>query len=83
MLLEQLDKNELQIKGQIDFNEKIIKERQEGLDDAEALLLENRSLVQQINNKVHEQREDLVEIDHNVEEAKENAEEAEENIVKA
>ena len=30
--------------GEIDFNEKIIKERQEGLDDAEALILETRDL---------------------------------------
>ncbi len=41
---------------------------------------ETRDLAKQVNQKVHEQRQDLVDIDHNAGEAKQNAEEAEQNI---
>ena len=65
------------MQGEIDFNEKIIQERQENLDAAEAIAVATRDIAITINQKVHEQREDLVEINQNVEVAKENAEEAE------
>ena len=74
---------ELKIQGEIDFNDNLIKERQEGLDDAEALIMETRDLAKQINSKVHEQREDILAIEQNADEALHNAEEAEENIEKA
>ena len=41
---------------------------------------QTKEIAKQINTKVHEQRQDLVEINDNVEEALKNAEEAEENI---
>ena len=57
------DVEELKIQGEIDFNDNLIKERQEGLDDAEALIMETRDLAKQINSKVHEQREDILAIE--------------------
>ena len=57
------DEEEQKLEGDIDFNDKIIKERQEGLNDAEALITETRDIAKQINSKVKEQRQDLVEID--------------------
>lgn len=83
MLSAQLDSEELQLQGEIDFNEKIIHERQDVLNDAERLMLETNALAKQINSKVHEQRKDLVEIDFNAHEAQENAAEAEKNIEEA
>jgi|Transcript_37604 t-SNARE complex subunit (syntaxin) len=41
------------------------------------------TITKDINSKVHEQRTDLVEIDHNAGEALTNAKEAEENIEEA
>ena len=41
---------------------------------------QTKEIAKQINTKVHEQRQDLVEINDNVEVALKNAEEAEENI---
>ena len=38
---------------------------------------QTRDLAKQINTKVHEQRQDLIEINENAEEAAKNAEEAE------
>ena len=46
-------------------------------------MLETHAMTKQINQKVHEQRPDLVEINHNVDTALTNAEEAEQNIEEA
>ena len=78
-----LDEEEVKIQGEIDFNERIISERQEDLNNAEQLIMETRDIAKQINSKVHEQREDLVEINDNATKANENAKEAEENIIEA
>lgn len=60
-----LDEEELKIRGEIDFNEKIIKERQEELDGAESLINQTKEIAKQILVKVEEQREDLVKIEDN------------------
>lgn len=78
-----LDEEELKIRGEIDFNEKIIKERQEELDGAESLINQTKEIAKQILVKVEEQREDLVKIEDNAQVALDNADEAEENIEKA
>ena len=39
------DREELQLQGEIDFNERIINERQSALNDAEALMVETNNLV--------------------------------------
>lgn len=46
----------------MDYYERVIQERQDGLDSVEKLLGEVKDITVQINTKVHEQREDLVEI---------------------
>ena len=53
-LQEQLDVEELKLQGEIDFNEKIIQERQENLDAAEAIAVATRDIAITINQKVHE-----------------------------
>ena len=53
--------------------EEVIKQRQEELNDVEALMGDINSIAKDINKKVHEQRNDLVEIDHNAGIALENA----------
>ena len=39
------DKEELKLQGEIDFNERLINERQDALNDAEALMVETNNLV--------------------------------------
>ena len=82
-LAQQDIKEELKLQGDQSFQDKINQERQENLDDLEGLANETNKVAKQFRVKVHQQRADLVEINHNVEEAKENAEVAEENIKEA
>ena len=49
-----LDEEELKIRGEIDFNEKIIKERQEELDGAESLINQTKEIAKQIKVKIEE-----------------------------
>ena len=39
------DTEELKLQGEIDFNERLINERQDALNDAEALMVETNNLV--------------------------------------
>ena len=63
--------------------EEIIDQRQDELNDVEKLMTDINTITKDINSKIHEQRTDLVEIDHNAGTALENAEEAEKNIEEA
>lgn len=84
-LLQQqmLDREELKIQGEAAYMEEIIGQRQDELNDVEKLMTDINSITKDINAKVHEQRKDLVEIDHNAGVALDNAEAAEQNIEEA
>ena len=80
---QQLDLEEMKIQGESAYMSDVINQRKEELDNAEALMMEINTITKDINKKVHDQRSDLVEIDHNAGTALENAEEAEKNIEEA
>ena len=61
----------------------VIKQRQEDLDNVETLMNDVNSIAKQINVKIHEQRDDLEQIDVNAGNALKNVEKAHENIVEA
>lgn len=74
---------ELKIQGESEYMADVIKDRQDQLNDVEKLMGDINVITKDINSKVHNQRKDLVEIDHNAGTALENAVEAEKNIEEA
>lgn len=80
---QQLDLEELKVQGEAAYMEDVINQRQDELNDVEQLMTDINHIAKDINTKVHDQRSDLVEIDHNAGTALENAEEAEKNIEEA
>ena len=63
--------------------EDVIKQRQEELNNVEQFMTDINDIAKEINTKVHEQRNDLIEINANADTALTNAEEAEKNIEEA
>ena len=50
------------VKGELAYMEQIIEQRQDELNHAEVLMTDINGIAKKINNKVHEQRDVLIEI---------------------
>ena len=79
----QLDQDELRVQGETAYMEDVIKQRQEELNNVEQFMTDINDIAKEINTKVHEQRDVLIDINTNADEALNNAEDAEKNIEEA
>ena len=67
---------EVKIGAEADYMQDVIQQRQEELNNVEKLMSDINSIAKQINVNVHDQRQDLVQIDQNAQAALHNAKEA-------